>query len=169
MQKFGVKPDSTSARMMQNTLKSCEEPTMLGEEKFCATSVESMIDFTISKLGKNIQAFTTNMPTSVKRKEEYFIADGLTFVGDAGLVCHRMPYVYVVFYCHKIQNTVAYTVPLFADDKTKGKAIAICHRDTSNWSPNHVAFKILNVKPGSTPICHFLYPDNIAWVRNQMT
>ena len=33
----------------------CETPCTAGEDGVCATSLESLVDFSVSKLGKNVQ------------------------------------------------------------------------------------------------------------------
>ncbi|BBN67396.1 BURP domain-containing protein [Prunus dulcis] len=71
-----------------------------------------------------------------------------------------------VFYCHAIKPTAAYVLSLKGDDGVKVKAVAICHLDTSEWNPKHLAFQILKVKPGTIPICHFLPTDHIVWAPN---
>ncbi|MCI55556.1 dehydration-responsive protein RD22-like, partial [Trifolium medium] len=43
--KFSVKPESEEAYIMKNTIKECEDASIEGEEKYCATSLESMVDF----------------------------------------------------------------------------------------------------------------------------
>ena len=52
-------------------------------------------------------------------------------------------------------------------DGTKVEAAAVCHTDTSNWNPGHLAFQVLKVKPGTVPICHFLPEDQIVWTSKE--
>ncbi|GMP94887.1 hypothetical protein CsSME_00044157 [Camellia sinensis var. sinensis] len=51
---FSVKPNSMEAKTIKQTIKECEEPGIKGEEKYCATSLESMVDFCRFRLGKSI-------------------------------------------------------------------------------------------------------------------
>ncbi|XP_059641412.1 BURP domain protein RD22-like [Cornus florida] len=97
--------------------------------------------------------------------QKYSIAGAEKMVGEKAVVCHAQNYAYAVFYCHKLQKTKAYMVSLVGADGTKAKAVAVCHTDTSQWNPNHLAFQLLNLKPGKTvPICHyFLQEDQIVW------
>ncbi|KAK1296934.1 BURP domain-containing protein 17 [Acorus calamus] len=45
------------------------------------------------------------------------------------------------------------------EDGTTVKSAAVCHTDTSDWDPNNMALRILNIKAGSThPVCHF-FPE----------
>lgn len=55
LSRFSLSPDSKEAEVIKKTLTECEAPAMKGEEKFCATSLESMVDFSISQLGKNVK------------------------------------------------------------------------------------------------------------------
>ncbi|KAK8550473.1 hypothetical protein V6N12_039181 [Hibiscus sabdariffa] len=164
--KFSVKPGSDKAEMMKNTIKECEQPSIQGEEKYCATSLESMIDFSTSKLGKIDQAVSTEVEKQTPM-QRYTVAAGVERIGgDKTVVCHKQNYAYAVFYCHKSETTRAYTVPLEGADGTKAKAVAVCHTDTSGWNPKHLAFQVLKVEPGTVPICHFLPQDHIVWVPN---
>ncbi|XP_054818229.1 BURP domain protein RD22-like isoform X2 [Prosopis cineraria] len=167
LNKFAVKPKSAKAEVMKNTIKHCEESGIKGEEKYCATSLESMVDFITLKLGKDVEALSTEVMKDTKQ-QEYTIMQGVKKVGDAKVVvCHKLKYVYALFNCHKIENTVAYTVSLKGADGSRVKAVSVCHRDTSRWNPQHLAFQVLKVKPGGVPICHFLYQSTIAWVPKQ--
>ncbi|OMO54411.1 hypothetical protein COLO4_36498 [Corchorus olitorius] len=91
---------------------------------------------------------------------------GMGDMGENNIVCHKMQYPYAVYLCHSIKKTIVYDVPLIGVDGTKVNAVAVCHLDTSAWSPKHVAFQFLKVKLGSVPICHFLGRDTIVWVSN---
>ncbi|XP_021986814.1 BURP domain-containing protein 3-like [Helianthus annuus] len=44
---FSVNPDSVEAKIMKQTLEECEKPSNEGEERYCATSLESMVDFSM--------------------------------------------------------------------------------------------------------------------------
>ncbi|KAF8393362.1 hypothetical protein HHK36_021605 [Tetracentron sinense] len=167
LHRFSIDPKSAEAEVMKNTIKECEEPATKGEEKYCATSLESMVDFSISKLGKNIKAISTEVSKEETKKQEYSITLGIKkMVRDETVVCHGQNYAYAVFYCHKTHTTRAYVVPLIGVDGTKAKAVAVCHTDTSKWNPKHLAFQVLKVKPGAVPICHFLPEDHIVYVPN---
>ena len=98
-------------------------------------------------------------------KQQYIIAKGIKKLGENKIVaCHKLNYPYAVFYCHKIDATKVYTVPLEGADGTKVKAIAVCHTDTSQWNPKHFAFKLFKVQPGTVPVCHFVPQDHVIWV-----
>ncbi|XP_031476378.1 BURP domain-containing protein 5-like isoform X2 [Nymphaea colorata] len=166
---FSIEPHSEHASLTKQTLEDCERPALKGEVKYCATSLESMIDFVVAELGsREIHAVVT----SVVNKEEkvkartYRVGDGGGKVMSPKVVtCHDVTFPYAVFYCHNFPGTRPYMVPLIADDGSLVNAIALCHFDTSKWNPGHASFRFLGVKPGTVPICHFIVKD-LAWVPN---
>ncbi|KAL6130955.1 hypothetical protein ACLB2K_069333 [Fragaria x ananassa] len=164
---FGVKPNSLAAGLMKQTIEECEAPAIKREGKYCLTSLESLIDLTVSNLGEDVGIYTTEAETD--KKQEYSIeTTGVQSIGDKIIVCHKENYVYGVFYCHIFydRTTKAYMVPLVsADGATKAKAVAVCHMDTASWNPKNVAFRVLNKKPGNTVhVCHFLGTTSLLWV-----
>ncbi|CAH2050322.1 unnamed protein product [Thlaspi arvense] len=161
---FSVKPNSVAAKTMKQTIKECEEPGIEGEEKYCATSLESMIDFSTSGNGKNHIAISTEAKETPAQK--YSIVGVKKMGNSEAVVCHKQNYPYAVFYCHKTYTTKAYLVSMVGEDGTKVKAAAVCHTDTSKWNPKHLAFLVLKVKSGTVPICHFLPEDHVVWVSN---
>ncbi|EEF48265.1 BURP domain-containing protein 3 isoform X2 [Ricinus communis] len=164
MRKFLVKPNSTKAEIMKKTMEECEEPAFEDEDKYCATSLEAMVDFSTSKLGKDVRVLVTKANKDDTLQQEFSITQGVEMVGGKLVACHAKNYIYPVFYCHETHITKAYIVPLIGDDKTRVQAVAICHTDTSKWNPMHLAFQVLDVKPGTVPICHFLPENHIIWV-----
>ncbi|XP_075508318.1 BURP domain protein RD22 [Primulina tabacum] len=162
--KFSVDPSSNEAEMIRKTIEECEDTTEInGEEKFCATSLESMIDFSTSKIGKNVEAISTNAESESTLK--YSIVGVKKLPSEkAVVVCHRQEYAYAVFYCHETETTVSYQVLMVGADGSKAEAVAVCHKDTAAWNPKHLAFQVLKVRPGSVPVCHFLPQDHVVWV-----
>lgn len=136
--------------------EECEQET----SRYCATSLESLIDFGTSKLGKDINLLINEVKTG---SQGYEFGEGVKMVADKSVVCHKRKYPYAVFYCHTFQRTRTYMVPLVGGDGREAKAIAVCHMDTSAWHPNHLVFRVLKVKPG-TPVCHFLSNNDIVWI-----
>uniref|UniRef100_A0A7N0ZTN9 BURP domain-containing protein n=1 Tax=Kalanchoe fedtschenkoi TaxID=63787 RepID=A0A7N0ZTN9_KALFE len=149
---LSVESKSQKAQQLKDTLKHCDNPTGAGEVRACATSLEAMIDFAIQRLGKNIQAVSTE-------SEKYTKLQNFTKV----VSCHHMDYPYAVFFCHDVEGARAYAVPLQGTRGTKVKAVAVCHTNTTTWNPEHLSFKVLKVKPGGEPVCHFLPQHNILW------
>ncbi|XP_061943968.1 BURP domain protein RD22-like [Populus nigra] len=157
---FALQVNSKEAQVIRDEIGGCEEPNMEGEEKFCATSLESLIDFSVERLGQNVRVLSTD----AGKKQEYTVSAKATMIGDhKAAVCHKMRYPYAVHYCHVIADTEVYEVPLVGADGTKVKAVTVCHLNTSAWSPDHMAFQVLKIKPGPA-VCHFLDSDTLIWV-----
>ncbi|CAJ2674800.1 unnamed protein product [Trifolium pratense] len=170
LNKLSIKKGTKEYEIVKNTINECEEKVIKGEEKLCVTSLESMVDFATSKLGSNnVEAISTEVEKESNELQEYVIAKGVKKLGDNNknkqpVVCHTENYPYAVFYCHKTDKTKVYYVPLEGVvDGNRVKAIVVCHTDTSEWNPKHLAFQVLKVEPGTVPICHFLPQDHVVW------
>ncbi|KAI3967544.1 hypothetical protein MKW92_009244 [Papaver armeniacum] len=172
LNQFAINPKSGKAKVIGQALFACEQPPMENEEKYCATSLESVVEYGTSKFGKNVNILTTEIlgdkreRTRIRKLQQYVVGSGVRQIHSDNLVpCHSLPYPYAVFYCHSTSahTAQAYVVPLVGADGTKIKATAICHKDTSKWDPRHVVFQVLKVKPGTIPVCHFFTEDNIIW------
>ncbi|KAL8256123.1 hypothetical protein R6Q59_031190 [Mikania micrantha] len=162
---FSVKPNTIESESMMKTINECEDKGIDGEKKYCATSLEGMVDFSASELGTNVKVVSTYVNTRKHTPlQKYTIEEAKNLASDRAVVCHKQKYPYAVFYCHKTTTTKAYVVSLLGEDGTKVKAVAVCHTDTGKWNPKHLAFRVLNVKPGTTPVCHFLPEDHVVWV-----
>ncbi|XVF19332.1 hypothetical protein REPUB_Repub11eG0101400 [Reevesia pubescens] len=162
---FSLEAKSAEANLIKETIQNCEIPAIKGEERYCATSLESLIDWSVSELGKNIQVMSNEVQKETQN-QDFTIDQGMKKIGDKEIVCHKMKYAYAVFLCHSIEKTSVYSVSLIGADGTKAKLLATFHKDTSTWSPDHLAFQILKVKPGTVPICHFLTKETLVWVPN---
>ncbi|CAN8252295.1 unnamed protein product [Cochlearia groenlandica] len=168
LETFSVKPGSVEAKMMKKTIEECEAKKVDGEEKYCATSLEAMVDFCVSKLGKNrVRAVSTKVDKENAPMQKYEIAAAgvKKLSNDNSVVCHKQKFPFAVFYCHKAMKTTVYSVPLIGENAMRAKAVAVCHKNTSAWNPNHLAFKVLKVKPGTVPICHFLPETHVVWFK----
>lgn len=165
LERFSVKPGSVEASAMNQTLKACEDPAAAGETRYCATSLESMVDFATASLGtREVQVASTEAGEGATPEQIYSVTDDAARLGAGKKVaCHARPYAYPVFYCHVARSSRAYLVPLVGENGAKVEAVVVCHADTSGWNPRHVAFKLLKVKPGTVPICHFLPQDHVIW------
>ncbi|XP_015577139.1 BURP domain-containing protein 5 isoform X2 [Ricinus communis] len=162
---FSIQPTSKKAQIMKQTIEECEAPGIKGEEKKCATSLESLVDIVVLKYGKNVRTLM-NEAEEENKKQEYTVLEGIKMMGENPIVCHKERYPFAIYYCHTIMGTKAYMVPLVGDDGSKAKAAVVCHTKTSAWNPQHVAFQVLKVKPGGPPVCHFLNSDTIVWIPN---
>ncbi|XVF45764.1 hypothetical protein PTKIN_Ptkin02bG0232400 [Pterospermum kingtungense] len=166
---FSLSKDSSQAKAMEYTLRECELEPPNGEVRFCATSLESMLDFAGSVLGLDTQL---RVLTTYFLKKPVVSLQNYTILGmpkqittSRVIACHPLPYPYAVFYCHSQKSeTRLFQVPLGAENGDKVQAPATCHMDTSQWDPDHVSFRLLKIKPRSSPVCHFFPPDNLVWV-----
>ncbi|XP_031504217.1 BURP domain-containing protein 5-like [Nymphaea colorata] len=62
LEMFSIQPHSEHASLTRQTLEDCERLALKGEVKYCATSLESMIDFVVAKLGSSeIHAVVTSV------------------------------------------------------------------------------------------------------------
>ncbi|XP_054778528.1 BURP domain-containing protein BNM2A-like [Prosopis cineraria] len=165
---FSFPKHSPQAKAMEYTLKHCEFQAMEGETKFCATSLESLLDSTRQIFGNSCQfsmLSTTHLVNSSVPLQNYTISQVKNMSVPRVIGCHPLPYPYAVFYCHSQQSdTRLFVVMLEGEDGARVKAPAICHMDTSMWNKDHVAFNVLKVEPGTSPVCHFFPPDNLVWV-----
>ncbi|KAM1465527.1 hypothetical protein ACFX15_043384 [Malus domestica] len=136
LDKLSVKPGSDEADLIKVTIQNCESQGASDEAKQCATSLVSMIDYATSTLGsRNVLAIATEVEQGAAPMQKCTItADGAKRLAASNImVCHKMNYSYAVFYCHSIEKTTTYVVPLQGADGSKAKAVAACHQDTSQW------------------------------------
>ncbi|XP_050920045.1 embryonic abundant protein VF30.1-like [Lathyrus oleraceus] len=129
----------------------CGTPSGIEEHKHCVLSLESMMDFVISKPGKNIKV----MSSSFSQGQDKYVVQEVKKIGDKAVMCHRLNFEKVVFYCRVVNATTTYMVPMMASDGTISKALIICHHDTRGMNPN-VLNEVLNVKPENIFVCHFI-------------
>lgn len=178
---FSIPEGSPQAKAMMYTLKQCELEPIEGETRFCATSLESMLDSAREIIGPKAQfrALTTTYLPNKKEKasddplQNYTILQVSEQIDATRVIgCHTMPYPYAVFYCHSqaASETRVYQISLGSGGGEDGggersvEAAAVCHMDTSLWDRDHMSFQVLGVEPGSSPVCHFFPVDNLVWV-----
>ncbi|PKU68407.1 BURP domain-containing protein 5-like [Dendrobium catenatum] len=155
---FSIERDSAETVAIQRTLAECEEPPLDGERKRCVTSMEAMVDFIKAELSsRDVHVVETTVTGGVPRQEYVVGVKGARRVRAEALVsCHPEPYPRAVYYCHTTSNIEVYKVHLVGANGVAVDAVATCHIETSTWDPNYAGFKMLKVKPGTEPICHFL-------------
>ncbi|KAF3791200.1 hypothetical protein EJ110_NYTH07645 [Nymphaea thermarum] len=164
---FSLDPNSADASIVKHTLEDCEMEANKGETRYCATSLESMVDFAVSKLKTNdLQLLTYSFVNKEERESKsrvYTVQPGVVELASSqAVVCHIQSYPYAVFHCYTPVKTKSYIVPLVAEeDGSRMSAGAVCHNDTSSWNPNHASMLVLGIKPG-TPVCHFLSLGHFA-------
>ncbi|KAH7517849.1 BURP domain protein USPL1 [Ziziphus jujuba] len=172
LQLFGMAPGSPEAQLAERTLRFCADEPIKGEQKTCATSIESFIEFASSMLGGgqygvDFRAIkTTHLGKPVSVYQNYTFLDIKEVHSPIMVACHIMDYPYIVYMCHS-QTSRVYQIKIVGQEVGDAlNAVAVCHIDTSQWAPDHVSFKLLGVKPGTVSICHFFGPHNPVWVKN---
>ncbi|XP_041011195.1 polygalacturonase-1 non-catalytic subunit beta-like isoform X3 [Juglans microcarpa x Juglans regia] len=169
LQLYSILPGSPSAQAMENTLQQCESLPTKGEIKHCATSLESMLGFVHNIMGSwaNLDVLTITHPTvaTVSAQNYSVLRISEEIYAPKWVACHPLLYPYKVFYCHFIERSKIFKVLLGGENEHKVEAVAVCHMDTSDWDPDHILFRQLGIKPGSSsPICHFLPVYHLVWV-----
>ncbi|WRX32795.1 BURP domain - like 10 [Theobroma cacao] len=101
---FSLEAKSAEANLLKQTIENCERPALDGEEKYCATSLESFVDSGVSKLGKSMQLLSNEFEKETGN-QEFTIGQGVKMMGGSEIVCHKMKYAYAVFLCHSIHET----------------------------------------------------------------
>ncbi|KAF8390399.1 hypothetical protein HHK36_024925 [Tetracentron sinense] len=157
---------SSMESVLENTLAECERAPSRGETKRCVGSVEDMIDFAISVLGRNVMVRSTENVEGSKKDVMIGSVKGI----NGGKVttsvsCHQSLFPYLVYYCHSVPKVKVYVADIL-DVKSKAKinhGVAICHVDTSAWSPGHGAFMALGSSPGHIEVCHWIFENDMTW------
>ncbi|KAI5669811.1 hypothetical protein M9H77_19664 [Catharanthus roseus] len=167
---FSFQENSPQAKAMKSTLKHCEFPAMKGERKFCATSLESLIDSIREILGLNteLKVVTTKHLTKMTSSilQNYTILENPKEIWAPRIIgCHTLPYPYAVYYCHsQVSDNKLFKILLIGENGARIEAAAMCHMDTSQWNRDHAAFLVLKTEPGKSSVCHFFPADNLVWV-----
>lgn len=165
---FHAQENSTMERVILNALAECERTPSPGETKRCVGSIEDMIDFAASVLGHNVVVRTTDNVAGSKVEVLIGKVNGI----NGGRVtqsvsCHQSLYPYLLYYCHSVPKVRVYQADIL-NVKTKTKinhGVAICHVDTSAWSPGHGAFVVLGSGPGLIEVCHWIFENDMTWAR----
>ncbi|MFS7920792.1 putative BURP domain-containing protein [Helianthus anomalus] len=166
---FQFSNSSSQAKAMETTLRQCELKSIGDEFKRCVTSLESMMDMTQEFFGSvKPKVLTTKILSSNHTLyQNYTLVEKPLEVNTSEMVaCHTMAYPYMVYYCHghKGHMTRIFKLALGGDNNERIESISVCHKDTSMWDADHVAFRLLGGYPGSGPVCHVIPIDNLVWV-----
>ncbi|XP_043704054.1 polygalacturonase 1 beta-like protein 3 [Telopea speciosissima] len=163
---FHASENSSMEKILQNTVQECERAPSSGETKSCVSSVEDMIDFAVSVLGHDVVVRSTE---SVKGSKQDVMIGTVKGINGGKITksvsCHQSLFPYMVYYCHSVPKVRVYEADIL-DAKTKVKinhGVAICHIDTSAWSPTHGAFLALGSAPGRIEVCHWIFENDMTW------
>lgn len=163
---FLTADNSSMETMMTDTLAECERAPSAGETKRCVSSAEDMIDFSTSVLGRSVVVRTTDSVAGSKSDVMIGSVKGI----NGGRVtrsvsCHQSMFPYLLYYCHSVPKVRVYVADIL-DPSSKAKinrGVAICHLDTSSWSPTHGSFLALGSKPGQIEVCHWIFENDLTW------
>ncbi|KAH7511089.1 hypothetical protein FEM48_ZijujUnG0054200 [Ziziphus jujuba var. spinosa] len=163
---FHAGDNSTMEKMMLDALEECERAPSRGETKRCVGSMEDMIDFATSVLGRNVVVRTTENVNGSKKNILIGNVKGING-GDItqSVSCHQSLFPYLLYYCHSVPKVRVYQADLL-DPNSKAKinhGVAICHLDTSAWSPTHGSFLALGSGPGRIEVCHWIFENDMTW------
>ncbi|GAB2214250.1 hypothetical protein Droror1_Dr00018591 [Drosera rotundifolia] len=158
--------NSSMESMIHSALAECERAPSRGEKKRCVGSAEDMIDFAVSVLGRSAELRTTENVNGAKGNILIGNVKGI----NGGKVthsvsCHQSLYPYLLYYCHSVPKVRVYEADIL-DPTSKAKinhGVAICHLDTSDWSPTHGAFLALGSAPGKIEVCHWIFENDLTW------
>ncbi|KZV24749.1 hypothetical protein F511_29801 [Dorcoceras hygrometricum] len=158
--------NSTMSKMLTDSLSECERPPSPGETKRCVASIEDMIDFSTSMLGRNVVVRTTE---NTKGSNGDIMIGQVKGINSGKVTksvsCHQSLFPYSLYYCHSVPKVRVYEADIL-DPKSKATinhGVAICHIDTSSWSPSHGAFISLGSGPGKIEVCHWIFENDMTW------
>ncbi|QHO03159.1 uncharacterized protein DS421_13g430000 [Arachis hypogaea] len=163
---FKASDESSMDKMIKDSMGECTRAPSAGETKRCVGSVEDMIDFATSVLGRDITVRSTENVNGSKKNVMVSKVKGI----NGGKVtksvsCHQSLFPYLLYYCHSVPKVRVYEADLL-DPNTKAKinhGVAICHLDTTAWSPTHGAFLALGSGPGKIEVCHWIFENDMTW------
>ncbi|KAG8640161.1 polygalacturonase 1 beta-like protein 3 [Manihot esculenta] len=163
---FHAADNSTMEKVIIDALNECERDPSPGETKRCVGSAEDMIDFATSVLGHNVVVRTTE---NVKGSKKDILIGSVKGINGGKVTksvsCHQSLFPYLLYYCHSVPKVRIYEAEIF-DPNSKAKinhGVAICHLDTSAWSPTHGAFLALGSDPGQIEVCHWIFENDMTW------
>ncbi|XP_034694929.1 polygalacturonase 1 beta-like protein 3 [Vitis riparia] len=163
---FRAADNSSMEHMFTEALDDCERAPSKGETKRCVPSIEDMIDFATTVLGRNVVVRTTQ---SVEGSKQNVMIGSVKGINGGQVTksvsCHQSLFPYLLYYCHSVPKVRVYEADLL-DPKTKAninQGVAICHLDTSDWSAGHGAFVALGSGPGRIEVCHWIFENDMTW------
>ncbi|XP_021895851.1 polygalacturonase 1 beta-like protein 3 [Carica papaya] len=163
---FHAEDNSSMDTIISDALKECERAPSPGETKRCVGSAEDLIDFATSVLGRNILVRTSD---NVRGSKQQIMIGSIKGINGGKITksvsCHQSLYPYLLYYCHSVPKVRVYEADIL-DPTSKEKinhGVAICHLDTSQWSPGHGAFLALGSGPGRIEVCHWIFENDLTW------
>ncbi|KAK8619381.1 hypothetical protein V6N13_133343 [Hibiscus sabdariffa] len=166
---FSVSPDSPKGNIVQGTLQKCELEAADGWTRLCVTSLESLYSFLREVFGLEVdfKFLSTKHPTmTTPIFQNYTVLETPREIESPKKVaCHRMPYLYAVYFCHfDAIGTRTFKLQLVGDiTGDEVDALVVCHMDTSRWSSDHAVFRMFGMKHGDA-LCHVFFQGSLVWI-----
>ncbi|KMZ73043.1 BURP domain-containing protein [Zostera marina] len=158
--------ETNFAKSMSSTVSDCERTPSRGETKRCVTSIEDMVDFATSVLGKDVVVRSMESTAGWGENVKIGKVEGING-GDVtkSVSCHQSLFPYMVYYCHAVPKVRVYKAEILgiSSEKVINHGVAICHLDTSDWSASHGAFVALGPGPGKIEVCHWIFNGDMTW------
>ncbi|XP_022142249.1 BURP domain-containing protein BNM2A-like isoform X2 [Momordica charantia] len=169
---FSIPSGSPQAHAVELTLRECEREPLVGETKFCSTSMESMAELACSALGSSVKFLATTLlkksksPSPTNNLQNYTLLQMPNEIKVSNyFACHIMAYPYAVHYCHsRLSHTKVFQCAMEGENGDQIQILATCHMDTLGFNPNHRAFRVLKAKPGTIPLCHIFPFTHRIWI-----
>ncbi|KAL7139025.1 hypothetical protein ABFS83_09G022900 [Erythranthe nasuta] len=166
---FRADEGSAMERVVVKALSECERNPSPGETKRCVGSAEDMIDFAVAVLGREVAVRTTEGVAGSGGDVAVGKVEGING-GDLtrAVSCHQSLYPHLLYYCHSVPKVRVYEADILdVESRVKiNRGVAICHVDTSTWSPRHGAFVALGSGPGLIEVCHWIFENDMTWTRS---
>ncbi|KAK8624823.1 hypothetical protein V6N13_089709 [Hibiscus sabdariffa] len=167
---FSVPPVSPEGEAFLGTLLTCEE-SVKGENKICATSLDSMLGFLEKSFGPGVDfefVTTTHSTITTPIFQSYTVLEAPSEIRSAKKVpCHPFPYFYAVYFCHSDPGygTKAFKLRLAAESSgDEVEAVVVCHMDSKDLSSDHLVFRMLGIEKGSS-FCHVFRQGDLVWIQ----
>ncbi|VAI69822.1 unnamed protein product [Triticum turgidum subsp. durum] len=163
---FRAAPDTALGKAVASTVAECERAPSRGETKRCATSAEDVVDFAVEMLGDDIVVRSTASTAGSGAEVRLGSVTGGEAAPARAVSCHQSLFPYLVYYCHSVPRARVYEADIMSaagDGRKINRGVAICHLDTSDWSPSHGAFVLLGGEPGKTEVCHWIFEGDMTW------
>ncbi|KAL8550487.1 hypothetical protein ACS0TY_009058 [Phlomoides rotata] len=163
---FNAGNGSSMKGILVDSLSECERAPSPGEMKRCVASIEDMIDFSTAVLGRNVTVRTTENVQGYNGNIMIGQVKGIKG-GDVtkSVSCHQSLFPSLFYYCHSVPKVRVYEADIL-EPKSEVKVnhgVAICHLDTSSWSPGHGSFIALGSGPGKIEVCHWIFENDMIW------
>ncbi|XP_027166707.1 BURP domain-containing protein 16-like [Coffea eugenioides] len=150
---------------IQYTLIYCNTPALKEEPQSCAKSLEEMIEFSKTAIGDKNMVALASKNTEGSRKE-LMVGRVEKLKYGKTVACHQLFLPFATYFCHLLSNIEVYAVDV-VEPRTKvpvNTVTVVCHMDTSGWSPDHVALKILKTSPGQSEACHWMSQSDLIFI-----